>query len=44
MKDKGFSTYTDAATYIKLHIDTGKSPSFNTVFSLLSEADKGDFS
>ena len=44
MKDKGFSTYTDAATYIKLHIDTGKSPSFNTVFSLLSEADKGNFS
>lgn len=44
MKDKGFSTYTDAATYIKLHIDTGKSPSFNTVFRLLSEADKGNFS
>ncbi len=44
MRDKGFSTYTDAATYIKLHIDTGKSPSFNTVFRLLSEADKGNFS
>lgn len=44
MIDKGFSTYTDAATYIKLHVDTGKSPSFNTVCRLLSEADKGNFS
>lgn len=44
MKDKGFSTYTDAASYIKQHIDTGKKPSFPTVCRLLSEADKGDFS
>lgn len=44
MKDKGFSTYTDAATYIKSHIDTDKKPSFPTVCRLLSEADKGDFS
>ena len=44
MKDKGFSTYNDAATYIKLHVDTGKTPSFNTVCRLLSEADKGNFS
>lgn len=44
MKEQGFSTYNDAATYIKLHVDTGKTPSFNTVCRLLSEADKGDFS
>lgn len=44
MKDKGFSTYSDAATYIKLHVDVDKSPSFNTVSRLLSEADKGNFS
>ncbi|MDE4455604.1 hypothetical protein [Psychrobacter sp. DAB_AL62B] len=44
MKDKGFSTYTDAASYIKLHVDTDKTPSFPTVCRLLSEADKGDFS
>ncbi|MGP9689518.1 hypothetical protein ACT3TH_10190 [Psychrobacter sp. AOP22-C1-C5] len=44
MKDKGFSTYTDAATYIKLHVDTDKKPSFPTVCRLLSEADKGNFS
>ncbi|MER2162888.1 MAG: hypothetical protein ABS921_02070 [Psychrobacter alimentarius] len=43
MKDKGFSTYTETAAYIKLHIDTDKSPSFNTVCRLLSEADKGNF-
>ena len=44
MKDKGFSTYTDAAAYIKLHVDTDKNPSFPTVCRLLSEADKGNFS
>ncbi|MGM8885213.1 hypothetical protein ACS8FD_04665 [Psychrobacter sp. 1U2] len=44
MKEKGFSTYTDAATYIKQNIETGKKPSFPTVCRLLSEADKGDFS
>nr|WP_299040043.1 hypothetical protein [uncultured Psychrobacter sp.] len=44
MKDKGFSTYTDTATYIKMHVDTGSSPSFPTICRLLSEADKGDFS
>ncbi|MBH0007386.1 hypothetical protein [Psychrobacter sp. SWN149] len=44
MKDKEFSTYTDAATYIKQYIDTDKKPSFPTVFRLLSEADKGNFS
>ncbi len=44
MKDKGFSTYTDAATYIKQHIDTDNKPSHPTVSRLLSEADKGDFS
>ena len=44
MKDKEFSTYSDTAAYIKMHIDTGKSPSFNTICRLLSEADKGDFS
>ena len=44
MKDKGFSTYTDAATYIKLHVDTDKNPSLPTVCRLLSEADKGNFS
>ena len=44
MKEQGFSTYTDTATYIKLHVDTGSSPSFHTICRLLSEADKGDFS
>ena len=44
MKEQGFSTYTDTATYIKLHVDTGSSPSFPTICRLLSEADKGDFS
>ena len=44
MKDKGFSTYSDAATYIKQHVDTDKKPSFSTVCRLLSQADKGDFS
>lgn len=44
MKDKGFSTYTDAASYIKQHIDTDSKPSHPTVCRLLSEADKGDFS
>lgn len=44
MKELGFSTYTDAATYIKQNIDTGSMPSFNTICRLLSEADKGDFS
>ena len=44
MKEQGFSTYTDAATYIKQHIDTDNKPSHPTVSRLLSEADKGDFS
>lgn len=44
MKEQGFSTYTDAATYIKQNIDTNQKPSFPTVCRLLSEADKGDFS
>ncbi|WP_201624059.1 hypothetical protein [Psychrobacter immobilis] len=44
MKEQGFSTYTDAATYIKQNIETGKKPSFPTVCRLLSEADKGIFS
>ncbi|WP_350657390.1 hypothetical protein [Psychrobacter sp. S1-30-MNA-CIBAN-0213] len=44
MKERGFSTYTDTATYIKQHIHTGSTPSFNTVCRLLSEADKGGFS
>ena len=44
MKEKGFSTYTDAAAYIKQYVDTDKKPSFNTVCRLLSAADKGDFS
>lgn len=44
MKEQGFSTYSDAATYIKQHIDTDNKPSHPTVSRLLSEADKGDFS
>ncbi|MGE6361862.1 hypothetical protein [Psychrobacter glacincola] len=44
MKDKGFSTYSDTAAHIKLHVDTANSPSFPTICRLLSEADKGDFS
>lgn len=44
MKEQEFSTYADAATYIKQYIDKGNKPSHSTVSRLLSEADKGDFS
>ncbi|MGE6482090.1 hypothetical protein ACQKEI_12145 [Psychrobacter namhaensis] len=44
MKEKGFTSYTDTATYIKQYIDTDNTPSYRTVCQWLSQADKGDFS
>ena len=43
MRDKGFTTYSDTATYIKQEIETGQTPTYDTVCRWLSQADKGDF-
>lgn len=42
MKEKGFTTYAEAADYIKREVDTGKKPAHSTVKRWLSEADKGN--
>lgn len=42
-KDQGFEKNTDAAKYIKNHIDTGEEPTEEYVYKLLSEATKGNF-
>ena len=44
MKEKGFTSYADTATYIKQFVDTDRTPSYRTVYQWLSQADKGNFS
>lgn len=43
MRDKGFTTYAQTATYIKQEIEKGDKPSYDTICRWLSQAGKGDF-
>lgn len=44
MREKGFSTFAQTATYIKQYIDTGPKPTYRTVCKWLSEANENNFS
>ena len=44
MRVEGFSTFADAAEYIKQNVETDKKPSYDTIKRWLSQASKGDFS
>lgn len=43
MREQGFTTYAQTATYIKQEIETGNKPSYDTICRWLSQAGKGNF-
>ena len=44
MDQKNFTTFAETAEYIKQHIETDKTPSYDSIKRWLSQASKGDFS